>query len=64
MKKAINIEWETDGQAVELPSIVTLPSGIADCPCSILECENNCESVNNYLSDKYGFLVNNYNITE
>lgn len=60
--KAINIKWETDGQKVDLPSEVKLPFGIANCKCKDLNCENNSESVNNYLSDKYGWLVNSYEI--
>lgn len=62
MKKAINIKWDTDGQSVDLPKEVELPEGIANCECADLNCENNAESVNNYLSDKYGWLVEDYNI--
>lgn len=62
--KATNISWETDGQEVSLPNEVDLPFGIVDTTCceNWQECENNSESVNDYLSDKYGWLVNNYSI--
>jgi len=62
---AKNIKWETDGQIIYLPSEVELPSGIVDITCckDWQNCENNSESVNNYLSDKFGWLVNNYDIT-
>lgn len=64
MKKAINIKWDTDGQVIDLPTEVELPAGVADCECGEddFNCENNTESVNNYLSDKYGWCVENYTI--
>ena len=58
MKKAINIKWETDGEEVELPNEVELPIGIAE----YNDEEANFDSINNYLSDKYGWLVEDYNI--
>ena len=64
--KAKNIKWETDGQKIShLPREVELPIGICECRCDdFLNCENNSESVNNYLSDRFGWLVENYNLTE
>ena len=64
--KATNIKWETDGEQVDLPNTVELPAGIFDDTCcdDPLHCENNSESVNNYLSDTYGFLVTEYNISK
>jgi len=62
MIKAINIEWETDNEEIDLPKEVELPFGVANCECGELNCESNCESVNNFLSDKYGWLVKNYTI--
>lgn len=58
--KAINIKWETDGEIVDLPSEVDLPIGIAE----LEDEEANYESVNNYLSDKYGWLVQDYDLVK
>lgn len=43
----VQVEWETDGAEVDLPSIVTIPNNV----------EINNEAVCNYLSDTYGWLV-------
>lgn len=47
---AVNIDWDTEGEDVDLPTKVKLPAGIDD------------EDVTDYLSDTYGWLVNGYNI--
>ena len=61
--KAINIKWETDGENVELPDEVTIPDGICSCSCQESPSfDENCESINNYLSDKYGWLVISYSL--
>lgn len=64
--KAINIKWETDGEKVSLPTTVIFPDGIVNIQCckDWQNCENNSESVNNYLSDTFGFLVEDYTITK
>lgn len=64
--KAKNIKWETDGEIVDLPTEVNLPDGIVDTTCceDWKNCDNNSESVNNYLSDTYGWLVEDYNIED
>jgi hypothetical protein len=49
--KISNITWETDGLEIDLPREVELPSNI--------DVEDD-ESVCNYLSDTYGFLVISY----
>lgn len=60
---AIGIVWDTDGEKVKLPKQVFLPIGICECRCSDwLECEENSESVNEYLSNKYGWCVENYSL--
>ena len=41
----VNVKWETDGQAVDLPSVVEVPKELND------------EEIADYLSDKYGWLV-------
>ena len=50
--KAININWETDGNDVDLPDEVKLPEDI------------NKDDVADYLSDKYGWLVNSFTISK
>lgn len=43
MTRRFDVVWETDGNNVCLPEVVTIPDGVED--------------VANYLSDKYGWLV-------
>lgn len=47
---AVDIDWDTEGEDVDLPTRVKLPAGIDD------------EDVVDYLSDTYGWLVNGCNI--
>ena len=59
----VSVSWDTDGKKVDLPKIVEIPKiGVANCECGDINCENNQESITNYLSDKYGWLVNDYSI--
>ena len=53
MKKAYNIDWETDGQDVDLPDEVELPEDIDT---------DAIGEVEDYLSDEYGYLVNSFEI--
>ena len=53
MAKVTNINWETDGEDVSLPMEVELPSNIE---------EDDYDAINNYLSDTYGWLVNDYSV--
>lgn len=53
MKKAYNIDWETDGQDVDLPVEVELPEDIDT---------DAIGEVEDYLSDEYGYLVNSFEI--
>ena len=48
----LKVEWETDGEKVDIPSIVYVPRD--------LELTN--ESVCSYLSDTYGWLVTDWSI--
>ena len=48
--KAININWDTDGEDVALPTEVEIPKNIVD------EDSDEC-SVANYLTDTYGWCV-------
>ena len=50
MKKAININWETDGYKVDLPKEVKIPKGIKD------------DEIADYLSDNFDWLVNSFDI--
>lgn len=51
--KAINIIWETDGEEVNLPSEIELPSTI--------EADDE-DTITDYLSDETGWLVISYDI--
>ena len=53
MKKAYDIDWETDGQDVDLPDEVELPEDIDT---------DAIGEVEDYLSDEYGYLVNSFEI--
>ena len=53
MAKVTNINWETDGEDVSLPMEVELPSDIE---------EDDYDAIDNYLSDTYGWLVNDYSV--
>ena len=71
MIKAINIKWDTDDEVVDLPSEVEIPEiGIVNKICEYpecddwRECDSNSQSVNNYLSDKYGWCVFDYELVE
>ena len=48
--KAINIQWDTDDQVVDLPTEVEIPESYSE------------EEVADYLSDKYGYCVFNFEI--
>jgi hypothetical protein len=50
-KMKIQIDWETDGQSVNLPETLLVPDMPKD-------------EIADYLSDNYGFLVNNISILE
>ena len=64
---AIDISWDTelDGaiQKISLPKKVKLPFGVGNCNCKNWKnCEDNVESINNYLSDTYGWCIFDYEI--
>lgn len=48
--KIKNIDWETDGHIVDLPTEVELPRDFGD----------DDDAIVNYLSDEYGWLVVSY----
>ena len=50
--KAINIKWATDGEDVQLPSEIVIPSNIDE------------DMVTDYLSDETGWLVESFNIRQ
>ncbi len=61
MLRAINIEWETDGQAIDLPDQVTFPLEIEK---EYVEYGRDDATLSDYLSDEYGWLVNGFDIKE
>lgn len=46
--KIYDIEWETDGEIVDLPDEVEVPNDLDD------------NEIAEYLSDTYGWLVNSF----
>ena len=51
-----DIKWETDGHKVKLPKSI-----IIDIDTKGLDEEDVIEEINDFLSDEYGWLVNDYN---
>lgn len=51
-KKAVNIQWDTDGEEVDLPEEVLIPFGM----------EDDKEAVSDYLSDSTGFCHKGFSI--
>ena len=45
----IRVEWETDGQEVDLPTIIMIPDYL-----------KTDEDITNWLSNKYGWLVKSF----
>ena len=50
--RLILVQWETDGDEVDLPRCVKLPP----------ELELNDISISNYLSETFGYLVSNWQV--
>ena len=50
--KAINIQWDTDDQVVDLPKEVEIPEGYSE------------DEVADYLSDEYGYCVFSFDIDD
>lgn len=48
--RVYNIDWETDGEVVTLPTEVDVPNDIDE------------YDIADYLSDEYGWLVNSFEI--
>lgn len=51
--KATHIDWETDGEVVDLPTEVELPDYLDNATD---------DEITDYLSDTYGWLVNGYSL--
>ena len=51
--KAINIQWETDGQHADLPNEIELPEDIES---------DDYDAIDDYLSNVTGFLHNGYEL--
>ena len=63
---AYDIDWETDGHRVKLPKAVLIPEYIA---AEYLEMDAEApgcadEILTDYLSDRYGWLINSFRIDE
>ena len=58
MAKVVNVKWETDGYAVNLPKEFTIPERFID--------ENGIDedAVSDWLSDETGWLHNGFEIVE
>ena len=50
--RTVLVEWETDGEEVDIPSIVKIPKGVALTNLGICS----------YLSEEYGWLVNDWKV--
>ena len=48
----VKVNWETDGEDVDLPKVVDVPEKITE------------DEVSDYLSDTYGWLVNSWHEVE
>jgi len=59
MLKAININWETDGENVNLPTEVKIPTEIA----KIYKKDRNDYVITDWLSDEFGWLVKSFDIS-
>lgn len=60
---AVNIEWDTDGEDINLPREVEIPSEVIPEDADIDEyIEGYTEEVEDYLSDNYGFCVFGFNL--
>jgi hypothetical protein len=51
--KAINIEWDTDGEDIDLPTEIGIPEGMTD-----------EEEISDYLSDETGFCHYGFELVE
>ena len=60
---AVDIDWDTDGEDVNLPREVEIPGEIIPEDADIDEyIEGYAEEVEDYLSDTYGFCVFGFNL--
>ena len=51
--KAINIQWDTDGENISLPKEIDIPEGMTD-----------EEQISDYISDKTGFCHYGFELVE
>ena len=51
--KAINIQWDTDGENISLPTEIDIPEGMTD-----------EEQISDYISDKTGFCHYGFELVE
>ena len=59
-----SIDWETDGETVELPNEVAIPAEEIVDECDIRQIDSRIGAydpvIADYLSDEYGWLVNGF----
>jgi hypothetical protein len=51
--RAINIEWDTDGEDIDLPTEIEIPEGMTD-----------EDEISDYLSDETGFCHYGFELAE
>ncbi len=54
-----DIDWDTDGESVNLPNEVVISNPTPDMLADVKE-DGYGDSIADYLSDNYGFCVNNF----
>lgn len=58
--KAINIEWDTDGEDIDLPSEIEIPEDIA----RDYDEDTDDDTISDYLSDVTGFCHYGYQLVK
>jgi hypothetical protein len=61
--KVYEIDWETDGEEVELPERVFIPVDYFE-PEELKYADRMSEVISNYLSDNWGWLVGGYTVLD
>ena len=61
--KVYEIDWETDGEEVELPERVFIPVDYFD-PEELKCADRMSEVISNYLSDNWGWLIGGYTVLD
>tara|TARA_Y100000310_G_scaffold287389_1_gene312247 strand:+ start:1709 stop:1942 length:234 start_codon:yes stop_codon:yes gene_type:complete len=62
--KVCEIDWETDGEEIDLPDSVTIDIEELDNYCDLETESQVSDAICDYLSDTYGWLVSGYTRVE